>query len=120
MADHIYLSSQVLLVGIYHGRLLTLSLLGWVPLKPEYAGGGSFTPPSKSHVWCPNMTNDKYHHWKEYITLLLESETNLQFFLANCKHVCKTKISKKKLNIHFWKALDNVISNMHTNLPKFK
>ena len=49
MADHIYLSSQVLLVGIYHdiyhGRLVTLSLLGWVPLKPEYAGrGGSFTP----------------------------------------------------------------------------
>ena len=40
---------------------LTLSLLGtW---KPGYAGagggGGQFDPPpSKSHVWCPNMTND--------------------------------------------------------------
>ena len=99
MADHIYLSSQVLLVGIYHdiyhGRLVTLSLLGWVPLKPEYAGGGSFTPPSKSHVWCPNMTNDKYHHWKEYITLLLESETNLQFFWQIVNMFAKQKYPKK-------------------------
>ena len=24
----------------------------------DMLGGGQFDPPSNSHVWCPNMTND--------------------------------------------------------------
>ena len=49
---------------------LTLSLLGtW---KLGYAGGGQFDhPPSKSHVWCPNMTNDT--SLESSCALLLES-----------------------------------------------
>ena len=41
--------------------------------KPGYAGGGGQfdPPPSKSHVWCPNMTNDT--SLESSYALLLES-----------------------------------------------
>ena len=40
--------------------------------KPGYARGGhQFDPPSKSHVWCPNMTNDT--SMERSCALLLES-----------------------------------------------
>ena len=41
------------------------------------------------------MKNDKYHHWKAYITLLLESETNLQFFWQIVNMFAKQKYPKK-------------------------
>jgi len=38
--------------------------------KQDTLGGGQFDPPSKSHVLCPNMTNDtSFAHF----ALLLES-----------------------------------------------
>ena len=52
------------------GLCLTLSLLGY--LKTGYSGGGQFDPPpSKSHAWCPNMTNDT--SLERSCALLLES-----------------------------------------------
>ena len=62
---------------------------GWGTWKPGYAGGGSQfdPPPSKPHVWCPNMTNDT--SLESSCALLLESAKkfrNLQklnFFLQN-------------------------------------
>ena len=65
--------------------LLTLSLLGY--LKTRINWGGGIWPPSKSHVWCPNMTNDT--SLENSCALLLESAKKLQickslfFFLQN-------------------------------------
>jgi len=39
-------------------------------------GGANFTPPPKSHVLCPNMTNDT--SLESSCALLLESAKNLQ------------------------------------------
>ena len=89
--------------------------------------GGQFDPPpSKSHVWCPNMTNDT--SLESFCALLLES-ANLQIWKNwifyrkihfYSKNVCKNKLSKKRKVIHFWKALDHAISNMQKFWQNFK
>ena len=97
---------------------LTLSLLGtW---KPGYAGT---PPPSKSHVWCPNMTNDT--SLESSCALLLEPAKNVHncknriFYRKYSKNVCKKHLSKKLKIMHFWKALDHNISNMQEFLQNF-
>ena len=40
-------------------------------------GGGQFDPPSKSHAWCPNMTNDT--SLESSCALLLESEKKFEY-----------------------------------------
>ena len=66
--------------------LLPLSLLGY--LKTRICWGGLiWPPPSKSHVWCSNMTN--YTSLESSCALLLESAKkfanlqNLNFLLQN-------------------------------------
>jgi len=104
---------------------LTLSLLGY--LKTRRWWGGSIWPPSKSHVWCPNMTNDT--SLESSCVLLLESAKKLQIcknwiFYRKIqlyrKNVCKKNLSKKWKIIHFWKALDHAILNMQNFLQNFK
>ena len=57
-------------------------------------------PPSKSHVWCPNMTND----------ISLESSWALLFWIFLCKiqlyskNVCKKKFVQKIKNYTFLKS----------------
>ena len=69
---------------------LTLSLLGY-SWKPGYAGGGEFDPPpSKSHVLCPNITNDT--SLESSCALLLESAKNLQ--------ICKNWIFYRKIHLY--------------------
>ena len=46
----------------------------------DMRGGGQFAPPSKSYVWCPNMTND---------TSLESSYALLDHAILNCKKICK-------------------------------
>ena len=69
----------------------------------EMLGGGQFDPPSKSHVLCPNMTNDT--SLESSCALLLESVKNLQIcknwifdrkIQLYSKNVCKKFFSKKK------------------------
>ena len=55
---------------------LTLSLLVYLKTRIRW-GGGSSWPPSKSHVWCPNMTNDT--SLESSCALLLESAKNCKF-----------------------------------------
>ena len=50
--------------------ILTLSLLGYLKTRICW-GGVNLTPPSKSHVLCPNMTNDT--SLESSCALLLES-----------------------------------------------
>ena len=75
--------------------------------KLGYAGGGSiWPPPSKSHVWCPNMTNDT--SLENSCALLLES-ANLQKLNFLSQKVCpkneKLYIFEKPLTMLFqiWK-----------------
>ena len=49
---------------------LTLSLLRYLKTRIRW-GGVNLTPPSKSHVWSPNMTNDT--SLESSCALLLES-----------------------------------------------
>ena len=49
---------------------LTLSLLGYLKTRIRW-GGVNLAPPSKSHVLCPNMTNDT--SLESSCALLLES-----------------------------------------------
>ena len=49
---------------------LTISLLGYLKTRIRW-GGGQFDSPSKSHVLCPNMTNDT--SLESSCALLLES-----------------------------------------------
>ena len=64
----------------------------------DMLGGGQFDPPSKSHVLCPNMTNDT--SLESSCALLLESAktfANLQKPLTMpfqiCKQFCKILIN---------------------------
>ena len=50
---------------------LTLSLLGYLKIRICWGGGQFDPPPSKSHVWCLNMTNDT--SLESSCALLLES-----------------------------------------------
>ena len=117
------------LKGLKYRRLtpLTLSLLGY--LKTRICWGGSIWPlPSKSHVWCPNMTNDT--SLESSCALLLESAKKIckflkiKFFIAKSSFIvnmfAKKNLSKKWQIIHFWKALDHAISNMQKFLQNFK
>ena len=50
---------------------------GVLEIRIRWGGGGQFDPPSKSHVWCPNMTNDT--SLESSCALLLESAKNCKF-----------------------------------------
>ena len=108
---------------------LTLSLLGYLKTRIRLGGGRSiWPPPSKSHVWCPNMTNDTL--LESSCALLLESAkknskfAKPDFFIAKSSYIVKMFakffFSKKWNIIHFWKALDHAISNMQIFLQNFK
>ena len=74
-------------------------LLNWVFVNPisagvlenqDMLGGGSiWPPPSKSHVWCPNMTNDT--------SLEICKFVKIEFFIAKSSYVVKM-FAKKKLS----------------------
>ena len=71
---------------LYDSGPLTLSLLGYLKTRICWGGGQFDPPPSKSHVLCPNMTNDT--SLESSCALLLESAKKLQFakiefFIAN-------------------------------------
>ena len=106
---------------------LTLSLLGYLKTRICWGGVNLTPPPSKSHVWCPNMTNDT--SLESSCALLLESAKKLQIcknlifyrkiqFIV--KMLAKIFFSKKWKIIHFWKALDHAILNMQQFLQNFK
>ena len=89
-------------------------------------GGGQFDPPSKSHVLCPNMTNDT--SLESSCALLLES-AKIEFFIAKSSYIVKMftkKICPKKEKLYifekpltmpfqicknFCKILNNLIFN---------
>jgi len=67
---------ESMISGWHH---LTLSLLGYLKTRIRWGGGQFDPPPSKSHVLCPNMTNDT--SLESSCALLLESKkkfANLQ------------------------------------------
>ena len=90
---------------------LTLSLLRYLKTRICWGGESIWPPPSKSHIWCPNMTNDTL--LESSCALLLESANkfaNLQkliFFCKirlYCKNVCKIKIVQTMINYTFLKS----------------
>ena len=91
--------------------ILTLSLLGYLKTRKCW-GGVNLTPtPSKSHVWCPNMTNDT--SLESSCALLLESAKKLQIcknwifyrkIQLYSKNVCKKKFVQKMKNYAFLKS----------------
>ena len=104
---------------------LTLSLLGYLKTR---RGGQFDPPPSKSHVWCPNMTHDTslestcahtFRIWKKICKF-----AKIEFFIAKSSYIvkmfAKRNLPKKWQIIHFWKALDHAISNMQKCLQNFK
>ena len=101
------MSSLVFKQYTYLLKFLTLSLLGYLKTRIR-------SKSSKSHVWCPNMTNDT--SLESSCALLLESAKKLQI----CKNWISSyivkmfakKIFPKWYIIHFWKAFDHAISNM--------
>ena len=108
-------------------KFLTLSLLGYLKTRIRLGGGSIWPPPSKSHVWCPNITNDTT--LESSCALLLESEEkieNLQKLNFFGKSSYKVKICENKNcpknyeKKHLWKALDHAISNMQKILQHFK
>ena len=65
----------------------------------DMLGGGQFEPPSKSHVLCPNMTNDT--SLESSCALLLESAkkfASLQKLNFYCKIQLYSKNAKKNLS----------------------
>ena len=56
----------------------------------DMLGGINLTPPYKSHVWCPNMTNDT--SLESSCALLLESAKKLQ--------ICKNRIFYRKIQLY--------------------
>ena len=87
---------------------LTLSLLGY--LKTRICWGGQFDPPSKSHVLCPNMTNDT--SLESSCALLLESanqfanlqKLNFLFAIFFAQLVQFVSFSKKLNFIKIWQV----------------
>ena len=113
------------------GELNTFQAINPIPAgvleNQDMLGGATWPPPSKSHVLCPNMTNNT--SLESYRALLLESAKKLQIcknwiFYSKIqlysKNVSKINLSKKWKIIHFWKALDHAISNMQKVMPNFE
>ena len=65
----------------------------------DMLGGGQFDPHSKSHVLCPNMTNDT--SLKSSCALLPESakkiskSAKIEFFIAKFSYIVKMFAKKK-------------------------
>ena len=101
----IHFTSLVAKMKMTSRNFLTLSLLGYLKTRICWA-----PPPSKSHVWCPNMTNDS--SLESSCALLLESEKNLQIcknwiFITKSSYVVKMfakKICPKNENYTFLKS----------------
>ena len=84
-------------------------LYGWGTWKPGYAGGGGnlTPPPSKPHVWCPNITNDTslesstFRIWKQICKF-----AKMNFFAKSSYIVIclQTKFVRKKINYAFFKG----------------
>ena len=79
-------------------------------------GGGSISPPpSKSHVWCPNMINETSLESSSFKIYKKNGICKIQLFIKN---VCKKVLSKTGLLTipfqmckNFWKILDNLMGN---------
>ena len=63
---------ECFLIHSWSDKGLTLSLLGYLKTRICWGGGSFWPPPSKSRVWCPNMTNDT--SLESSCALLLESK----------------------------------------------
>ena len=80
------------------------SLLNPIPAgvleNQDTLGGGQYDPPSKSHVLCPNMTNDT-SILESSCALLLESVkkickfAKIEFFIAKSSFIVKIFAKKK-------------------------
>ena len=81
-------SSLVFKQYIYLLKFLTLSLLGYLKTRIRW-GGVNLIPPSKSHVLCPNITNDT--SLESSCALLLESAKKLQ--------ICENWIFYRKIQL---------------------
>ena len=91
--------NRVTLKGLDHDSKfeLTLALLGYLKTR-ICLGGGQFDPPSKSHVLCPNMTNDT--SLESSCAFLLESAkkfAKIEFFIAKSSFIVKM-FAKKNLS----------------------
>ena len=98
------MSSLVFKQYTYLLKFLTLSLLGYLKTRIR-------SKSSKSHVWCPNMTNDT--SLESSCALLLESAKKLQIcknwifyrkIQLYSKNVCKQKFVQKMKNYTFLKS----------------
>ena len=69
-------------------------LLGYLKTRIRWGGGG-VAPPSKCHVWCPNMTNNS--SLESSYSLLLESAKNtnlLNWFFFKSSYAVKIFLQK--------------------------
>ena len=90
---------------------LTLFVLRYLKTRIRWGGVNLTPPPSKSHVWCPNITNDT--SLESSCALLLECAkkfANLQKLIFFCKIqlyskiVCKKIIFQKIINYTYLKS----------------
>ena len=115
--------------------LLTLSLRGYLKTRICWGRGQYDPPPSKSHVWCPNMKNDT--SLESSCALLLESAkkfAKIIFFIAKscyivkmfAKKICskneKLYIFEKPLTMQFkiCKNFCQILNNLIFNQEKLK
>ena len=91
------------IMGYRRGFLIPISvnpIPAGVLENQDTLGGVNLTPPTKSHVLCPNMTNDT--SLESSCALLLESAKNLQIcvnliFIAKSSYIVKM-FAKKNLS----------------------
>ena len=115
---------------------LTLSLLGYLKTRICW-GGGNLTPPSKSNVWCPNMTMTIYIIGKllcSTFRICKQICKNLIFYRKiqlYSKNVCKKKICPKNEKLYIFekplimpiqlcKKLMSILNNLMCNKEKLK
>ena len=116
-----YLSTLVL---ILKPVWLAQCLLGYLKTRIGWGEGGKFySLPSKSHVWCPNMTIDTSFGK----TLLLESAKNCKFakinFFAESSYkvqILQNKIVQKMMPLKICKKLWTIFNILVCNLKKLK
>ena len=119
--DNIVNWKLLLLTSLIKMRPLKLSLLGYLKIRICWGGVNLTPPPSKSHVWFPNMTNDT--SLESSCALLLKSAKNCKFskflfFIAKASYIVKMfakKICPKNEKLYiFEKPL-----TMHFKYAKF-
>ena len=99
----LYLRLSKFCCELFLSFFLTLSLLGYLKTRIRWGGGQFDPPPSKSHVLCPNMTNDtSFESSCALICKKICKFAKIEFFIAKSSFIVKMFAKERTCQIIRW------------------